>query len=214
MSTSIRSVIAGTAAAAVLTATASCGDVTRQGRAPVQLVIDSLAASSGADPGTMGGFLLSDVQTMVEQTIDGQTVQVPTIFNDLAEATMRIVNKDQGPGTTGTTPTTLNAVTLHRYRIVYKRADGRNTPGVDVPHGVDGGVTVTVAPGAIVTVPFEMVRHQAKLEQPLRSLAGFGGRLFIATIAEVTFFGTDLAGNDVQAIATISVNFGDYADPE
>ena len=63
-------------------------------------------------------------------------------------------------------------------------------------------------------VPFEMVRHQQKLEQPLRSLANFGGRLFISTIAEITFYGADQVGNTVQAKGTISVSFSDYADPE
>jgi hypothetical protein len=182
------------AAAGAIAATVSCGDVARTGRSPVLLVIEEMSAASGADPGTMGGFLLSDVQTMVERTIEGETVLVPTIFNDVAQASVRIVTKDQGPS--GTNPSTLNSVTLNRYRISYKRADGRNTPET------------------LVTVPFEMVRHQAKLEQPLRSLVGLGGRVFISTIAEVTFYGSDLAGNDIQATGTISVSFGDYADPD
>ena len=38
-------------------------------------------------------------------------------------------------------------------------------------------------------MPFELVRHQAKLEPPLRPLAGFGGRVFISTFADITFFG-------------------------
>jgi hypothetical protein len=59
-----------------------------------------------------------------------------------------------------------------------------------------------------------MVRHQAKLEAPLRAMAFGGGRLFISTIARVTFYGSDLAGNEVQAVGTISVSFGDYGDPE
>ena len=59
-----------------------------------------------------------------------------------------------------------------------------------------------------------MVRHQAKLEQPLRSLANFGGRLFISTIAEITFYGADLVGNEIQATGTINVSFADYGDPE
>ena len=104
-------------------------------------------------------------------------------------------------------------MTINRYRITYIRADGRNTPGVDVPFPVDGAVTATLRPTPTV-VPFEMVRHQQKLEQPLRSLASFGGRLFISTIAEITFYGADQVGNDVQAKATMSVSFSDYADPD
>ena len=108
----------------------------------------------------------------------------------------------------------MNAVTLNRYHINYRRADGRNTPGVDVPWPVDGGMTATLTGGTVV-VPFEMVRHQAKVEAPLRAMAKLAeAGIFISTIAEVTFYGTDLAGNEVQATGTISVSFGDYADPE
>ena len=189
----------------------SCGDVARQGRAPTQLVIDTMAGASGAEPAAFSAFLLSDVQTLVQQTVNGESVRVPTIFNDIGRASIRLVMKDQAGVTT---PSTLNSVTLSRYRIEFRRADGRNTPGVDVPFPVDGGVTATLTGTGSATVSFEMVRHQAKLEQPLRALANFGGRLFISTVAEVTFYGTDLTGNDVQATGTISVSFSDYADPQ
>jgi len=36
----------------------------------------------------------------------------------------------------------------------------------------------------------------------------------ISTIAEVTFYGRDQAGNEVTANASLSVNFADFADPE
>ena len=105
-------------------------------------------------------------------------------------------------------------MTLNRYRIVYIRADGRNTPGVDVPFPVDGAVTATHQRDARRSWRSRSCVTRQKLEQPLRSLANFGGRLFISTIAEITFYGADLAGNDVQAKGTISVSFGDYADPD
>ena len=195
-----RSVIAGAAAIVVLTGSVSCGDVVRQGKAPVIIVVDSLQAASGATPGSMGGFLLSDVLTSASVT------------NDLAEATMHIIPKDVGNGQNALAPTPWNAVTINRYHISYIRADGRNTPGVDVPFAVDGAVTVTLGTSP-TTVAFEIVRHQQKAEQPLISLAGRGGRVVISTIAEITFYGTDQIGNDVQAKGSISVSFSDYADP-
>ena len=214
MRASYRPVIAGVAAMALLAGSVSCGDVVRQDRAPVIVVVDSLQAASGAEPGNMGGFLLSDVQTLVEQQVDGETVRVPVIFNDVAQATMRLIAKDAGNGERAVSlRRPWNGVTINRYRITFIRADGRNTPGVDVPFPVDGAVTATLSQTPTV-VPFEMVRHQQKLEQPLRSLASFGGRLFISTIAEITFYGADQVGNDVQAKATMSVSFSDYADPE
>jgi hypothetical protein len=212
MRASYRPVIAGVAAIALVAGSVSCGDVVRQGKAPVIVVVDSIQAASGAEPGNMGGFLLSDVQTLQDQQIGGETVSVPVIFNDIAEATMRLIPKDAGTGAVNLNPTPWNAVTINRYRITYIRADGRNTPGVDVPFPVDGAVTATLSASPLI-VPFEIVRHQQKLEQPLRSLASFGGRLFISTIAEITFYGADQTGNDVQAKATINVSFSDYADP-
>jgi hypothetical protein len=208
-----RAVIAGAAGITLLAGVVSCGDVARQGKTPVIVVVDSMQAASGAIPGEMGGFLLSDVQTMVNQTIGGEEVQVPVIYNDVGQATMRLIPKDAGTGVVNLSPTPWNAVTINRYRIVYIRADGRNTPGVDVPYAVDGAVTATLTPTPTV-VAFELVRHQQKLEQPLRSLANFGGRMFISTIAEITFYGFDQAGNDVQAKATLNVSFSDYADPD
>ncbi len=199
-----RPVIGAVAAVALLAGSVSCGNVRDQGRAPVTVVVDSVEAASGADPGEFSGFLLSDVQTRV----DGN----PVIFNDVARATMHLIAKDAGNGQNALAPTPWNAVTLSRYRIVYLRADGRNTPGVDVPYPVDGAVTVTLTQQPTI-VPFEIVRHQQKLEQPLRSLANFGGRIFISTIAEITFYGQDQVGNAVQAKGSISVSFGDYADP-
>jgi hypothetical protein len=211
MRASYRPVIAGAAVMAVLAGSASCGDVVRQGKAPVIVVVDSLQAASGAEPGNMGTFLLSEVQTL--RTVEGQTERVPGTFNDVGQATMRLIAKDAGTGTVSLGPSVWNAVTITRYRITFIRADGRNTPGVDVPYAVDGAVTVTLTPAPTV-VGFEMVRHQQKLEQPLISMAGRGGRVFIATIAEITFYGADQMGNDVQAKATINVSFGDYADPD
>ena len=207
-----RPVIAGVAAVALLMGSVSCGDVTKD-RSAVTILIETLETASGADPGNFSGFLLSDVETIVERQLGDETVRVATIFNDFGQATMRIISKDAGTGAISLNPTPWNSVTINRYRVTYTRSDGRNTPGVDVPFPIDGAVTATLTPTPI-TVPFEVVRHQAKLEQPLRSLAGFGGRLFITTIAEVTFYGSDPYGNDVQAKGNFTVNFSDFADPD
>ncbi len=99
-------------------AAAGCGDVVRQGRAPVQLVITALQAAAGADPEEFGGTLLSDVLTFVERSVGGQQTQVATIFNDLGSVTMSLLLKDPGqPGTT-VAPSAINQVTVTRYRVV------------------------------------------------------------------------------------------------
>lgn len=193
-------------AACVIT-TASCGsEMLRTGRAPVYLVIDNMTAAAGGGAG-QSAFLLSDVQVLVETQVDGKPVKVPTIINDSATATISAVAKNPSVAVTE-----INSVTLTRYRVAFRRTDGRNTPGVDVPYGFDGGLGITIPGGGSAGVAVEIVRHQAKLEPPLKNLVGNGGLGFISTIAEVTFFGHDQNGNEVSVTGRIDVQFADFAD--
>ncbi len=134
---------------------------------------------------------------------------MPTFYNDIGTAEFRVEAKNPTVPTTG-----INAVTITRYRVVFRRSDGRNTPGVDVPYGFDGAATTTISPGGTGSVSFDLIRHQAKLEPPLRNLAGFGGLGFISTIAEITFYGHDQNGNELIATGSMDVQFGDFADDE
>lgn len=201
----------------ILVATAAlvvtgCGDVARQGRAPVQLVIQSLEGASGASPDDFGGTLHSDVVTLVSRQVDGAPRRVPTIFNDLGRVTMSLILKDPGSPSAPAAPTALNQVTITRYRVIYRRADGRNTPGVDVPFPFDSGVTFTIPADGTVSGGFQIVRFTAKQEAPLATLANNPD--VIATIAEVTFYGADQAGNEVSATGRLGIDFGNFADPE
>jgi hypothetical protein len=200
------------AAIGIAVSFAGCGDLVTQGRSPSQLVILSLAAAPGANPDDLGGNLLSDVITNVQQTVNGAQVSSPTIFNDVGSVNFGLVLKDPGSDPAApAAPGPLNVVTITRYRVVYRRADGRNTPGVDVPFPLDSAVTVTVtAEGA--STGFEIVRSAAKLEAPLRALKD--NPETISTIAEVTFYGQDQAGNDLSATGMIGINFANFADPD
>src|SRR5262245_14933730 len=138
---------------ALVPLSSACGEFTREGRSPVVLVVDSLFVND--DQGTLN----SDVLTK------GST------FNDVAEVQMRVILKDPGaPGIT-VNPTLLNAVTITRYRVEYRRTDGRAVPGVDVPYGFDSAVTLTVPSDGTGTTTFQLVRHSAKEEAPLRALS-------------------------------------------
>ena len=200
------------AAIAVVVASAGCGHMATDSRSPVQLGIASLSAASGATPDEFGSTLASDVITNVKKTVDGQQVDVPTIFGDPGTAQFFLVLKDPGANPSSpASPTPLNSVTVTRYRVVYRRTDGHNTPGVDVPYPFDAAVTVTIgADGA--SSGFQLVRNSAKLDAPLRALANNPD--IISTIADVTFYGSDQAGNDVSATGSISVDFGNFGDPE
>jgi len=55
-------------------------------------------------------------------------------------------------------------------------------------------------------------RFQKWKEAPLRALATNPD--IISTIADVTFYGHDQAGNDVSATGSITVDFGNFGDPQ
>ena len=188
---------------ALAAAAASCGDVARQSRAPVYLIVDTFQVANGnkSSPTFTAGPLISDVLTK------------GSIYNDLGQVALRMALKDIGSPTVALTPSTNNDVTITRYHIEYVRADGRNTPGVDVPWPFDGAATGTVAAGTTLTLGFEMVRHAAKEESPLVQLRGLTNPTLINTIAYVTFYGQDQVGNVVSVTASIAVEFGDFADP-
>jgi hypothetical protein len=197
-----KSITLGLLAALSTLMTAGCGQ-TSQGPSPTQITIVELKAASGRSgvPSSFSsGILLSDVLNHT----DG-------IFDDFGQVTMSLHLKDPGAPGINSAPTPLNDVTFTRYRVAYRRADGRNTPGVDVPYGFDGAATFTVVGSQGGVGVFELVRHVAKAEAPLAALVN--GPTVITTFADVTFYGKDQAGNNVTVAGIIQVNFADFGDP-
>ena len=186
--------------------TAGCGNVS-QGPSDTLVRINLLEAASGAVPDKFGGTLGSDVITIVKK----DSVDIPTRFNDLGRVTMAMTLKDPGAPGVPNTPSALNIVTFTHYRVAYRRTDGRNVQGVDVPYAFDSGLTFSVNTDGTVQVGFEIVRLSAKQEAPLQALIVSG--LFISTIADVTFYGKDQAGNNVLVTGSIGINFGNFGDP-
>jgi hypothetical protein len=182
-------------------ASASCGSVVREGTGTSFLVIANLEGASGAEPDDFGGLLQSDVVTVVDNR--------PTVFSDTGRVTLRLALKDPGPAGSPLEPTQNQSITVNRYRVRFVRADGRNTPGVDVPYGFDGAFTMTVTNESQAT--FELVRHVAKAEAPLGALAN--NFTVISTVAEITFYGRDLTGHEVSVVGHLTVDFGNFADP-
>jgi hypothetical protein len=117
-----------------------------------------------------------------------------------------VVMKDAGSAAP-TTPTALQDITITQYRVEYFRADGRNTPGVDVPFPFDGFVTSTVTPSG-GTIGFSLVRLQAKGETPLVLLRN--GSSIVTQFAKVTFYGTDQTGAEVTVSGNIQIDFANF----
>lgn len=182
----------------------SCNEGVTASRSSTILVIERIGAASGGttdDP--IPTLLNSDVLT------NG------AVFPDIARVTTRLAFKAPGTSENPVSPTSANWVTVTGYRVFYRRTDGRNTPGIDVPYPFEGGMTMTTLD--IGTAEFTLIRAQAKLEAPLislRSQTGLpGGAVALSVIADITFFGHDQTGAAVSADGSIGINFADFADP-
>ena len=196
-----RSVRPATAAGLVLATlgAAACGsDYARQGQSPSYLVMQALEGANCQET-QFTPVLRSDVVTKGSVCEDNGRVSMGAAMHD--------VTSPNGPSAN-------NAITVNRYHVSFRRSDGRNTPGVDVPFDFDGAVTFSLNPGDLAQVPFSLVRAQAKLEAPLMALRGGGNGVVISTIADVTFYGHDQAGRESFVTGKISVNFADWADPD
>jgi hypothetical protein len=176
----------------------SCSKSIRTGQSPSYLIINTLEAAPGLS-GTFGSTLASDVLNV------NPTTGAMTIASDRGQVTLTLAQKDP----LGPAPTAANSITINQYHVEYIRSDGRNTQGVDVPYAFDSAVTATVSGGA--TVPFTLVRIQAKQEAPLSALAFGGGAKAISTVARVTFYGHDQNGREVSVTGSIEVTFSDWA---
>ena len=205
----MRTVTRVSIAAALVASAVSCGNVVRSTRAPVILVVNSVTATQGkpgAASATGTATLTSDVQTLV--TSGGTcTTQAPCpfVFSDSGTITLSLAPKD-----IDTALTSNNQVTINRIHVSYRRTDGRNTEGVDVPFSYDTASTVTVPTAGPASASFTIVRLQAKQESPLVELVNNGQ--LISAIADITAYGTDIVGNTVSATGSIGVTFGNFGD--
>jgi len=180
----------------------SCSDAIRTGQSSAFLVLTSLTGTKGggSNSGTPTNSLPSDVVTLVPP-LTGR----PTIFADSGTATLQLQMRDALLA-----PSPVNAITLTQYHVQFIRADGRNTPGVDVPFGFDGALTATISDSG--SVNFTLVRVQAKTEAPLAALSN--NFQVISMIAEVTFYGHDQNGRAVSVSGRLNVDFSDWGDPQ
>src|SRR3989442_9955147 len=171
------------------------------------MLIDSLTASAGGRTvGTPGTILNSDVLALITTPAPCTTASpCPTIFNDMGTVALRLAMKNYL-----VSPSFNNEVTITRYHVSYRRADGRNTQGVDVPYAFDGAATGTVPATGGVSIGFELVRAVAKEEAPLRQLVN--SPTILSVIADVTFYGREAVGNDVSVTGSISIAFGNFGD--
>ena len=169
-------------------------------RSSFELVVERIeapaAGSTAAAPRT---FVESDVVT------------VGRVVRDTVRVTLRLVARDPAALSGPAAPTAAAFATIDRYRVRYVRSDGRNAPGIDVPHPWDGALALLVSFGG-ETGELVLVRASAKLDPPLVRLRDGGGDVVINTLAYVTFYGRDHGGARIEATGAITVEFADWPD--
>jgi len=133
-----------------------------------------------------------------------------SIINDNCVASLSAVLLDCR---TGCEATYYQAVNIDQVDVSFRRPDGKNTPGVDVPYSFTQPVSMLIQIDEILELPFVIIRHVAKLESPLIELRSLGQDKVLQIIADVTIHGKDLSGRRVQpvkgSITIWAANFGD-----
>ncbi len=184
-------------------------------------------ACTRVEDNTRSGSLL--VVSNVQGFNGGEETEETPLFSDLCERTppdclCTIVNDGAtvdfeneflqiGPGANVGSAGFLNDIVVNRFRVDYFRPNNRNTPGVDVPYGVDGTMSLRVPVNGSATATITIVRHVAKTEPPLSDLITIGPFEGVITAnTEIKFFGQDISGRTVSAIGFLEVHFADFAD--
>jgi len=170
-------------------------DFVENSEADVILRMVRLTGQPGSEDQDEGDVLFSDVCC--------------AIINDNIELEVELILKNPSV----LVPGQFNDVNLERYELRYLRSDGRNVEGVDVPYRISGALSsVQVITGDTATVSVVGVRHQAKLEPPLKNLENAGNQDLITTIAEFTIHGRTVQGGVLEARGSLQVSFADFAD--
>ncbi len=132
-----------------------------------------------------------------------------SIYNDNGEAKMTAALLD--PLIEPTDATEYQTIIVDRIRIDYSRTDGLKEPGKDVPYSFTQDVYVAVRIGALISFPFVLVSHTAKMEPPLVDLR-YSNEVYRME-ATITFYGEDLGGHRVAPVTgSISVWFANFGD--
>ena len=148
-----------------------------------------------------------DTADFLESDVLETAMLTPTVVSDIITATLEARLK--APETVGPGPSYQNRIVLHSYDVTYTYIDSTALVS-GTPAGFSGELSVALDIDSIVDVSFVIVRNQAKNAIPLLNIQGTNELLQV--VATITFYGDDIAGNPVQAIAYLTIFFADYAD--
>ena len=147
-------------------------------------------------------------------TVFSDVITNNSIFDDPGVAEIEALPLDPSLQTATVSP--YMDVLVDQIDVEFRRTDGRNIEGVDVPVRFTQPVSMLVPILKSSEIPFVLVRHVAKLEAPLFQLRAIPSQeVVLQLVAVVTIHGKDGAGNRVAPVTGyISVWCADFADTE
>ena len=131
------------------------------------------------------------------------------VVADSATATLRAELLDP---TAGAASSLYNGIYVTRYVVSYIRSDGKNTPGVDVPHSFEGAMQAWIGIGDEQDIGFIIVREVAKAEPPLLDLHDAREEGVLQVTAQVDFYGHDTVNRQIKATGHLTIFFANYMD--
>jgi hypothetical protein len=151
------------------------------------------------DGGDAADFLESDVFEDVDLTY----------VADIITATLEAKLKE--PVSIGLGPSYQNRINIHSYDVSYTYVDSNidPIPSPNAPAIFTGRLSEQIDIDGSVEIAFVIVRAQAKTELPLVNVAGLDT---MQVVARIRFYGEDIAGNPIEAIAYLTIYFANYAD--
>jgi hypothetical protein len=154
------------------------------------------------ETGNTADFLQSDV-------LEGDPF-AGTIVADIVSATLEA--KLKPPESMGPGPTYQNRIFIHTYEVRYTYVDSLNMPTTSVPATFQGRLSVGIDIDSSASIEFVIVREQAKAAPPLSDIIGAIPARLLQVVAQITFYGEDIAGNPVQATGYLTIYFAEYSD--
>jgi len=132
-----------------------------------------------------------------------------TFVADIVSATLEAKLKE--PESLGAGPSYKNRIFIHTYEVRYTYIDSNLSPlpSPSTPATFQGRLSVGIDIDSSASIEFVIVREQAKLESPLFDVVGLD---LLQVVAQITFYGDDIAGNPVQATGYMTIYFADYSD--
>jgi hypothetical protein len=135
-----------------------------------------------------------------------------SIINDNGVAEVRAYPLDPLLNSEDITP--YMEVMVDQIDVEFKRTDGRNVEGVDVPYRFTQPMSMVVPFSAAIKIPFILIRHVAKEQAPLLALREVPSQGHVLQlVAIVTIYGKDLGGHRVAPVSgPLSVWCSNFAD--